>query len=171
MRPDDLLTIQMIVKRSGLPASALRYYEERGLISSTRAGSNHRRYQRSVLRRLAFIVFAQRLGLTLEEIAGELSRLPSDHVPSGRDWARLSERWTVRIDARIAELERLKIGLSECISCGCLSLGTCRFVNPKDRAAVQGPGPRYWVGEGSSCEAECDEAPGGRTPSRRTGGK
>jgi MerR family redox-sensitive transcriptional activator SoxR len=142
-----LLTIGEVSRRSGVAASALRFYEQRGLISSERAGSGHRRYPRPVLRRIAFIVFAQRVGLSLDEIAGELARLPSERAPTRRDWSRLSRTWTVRIDERIAELERLKVGLTECIGCGCLSLERCRLANPEDRAARLGAGPRYWVGD------------------------
>jgi MerR family redox-sensitive transcriptional activator SoxR len=142
-----LLTIGEVARRSGVAASALRFYEERGLIASERAGSGHRRYPRPVLRRIAFIVFAQRIGLTLEEIGAELAGLPPERVPNRRDWSRLSRRWAARIDARIAELERLKLGLSECIGCGCLSLERCRLANPDDRAARLGPGPRYWIGD------------------------
>jgi MerR family redox-sensitive transcriptional activator SoxR len=141
------LTIAEVSRRSGVAASALRYYEQRGLISAWRATSGHRRFRREVLRRIAFIVFAQRIGLTLEEIGVELARLPQDRVPSGRDWSRLSAGWTARIDERIAELERMKEGLTGCIGCGCLSLERCRMANPDDRAARLGPGPRYWVGE------------------------
>jgi MerR family redox-sensitive transcriptional activator SoxR len=144
---DSLLTISEVARRSGVAASALRYYEERGLIESERAGSGHRRYRRSVLRRIAFIVFAQRIGLSLEEIGAELAKLPADHVPTGRDWSRLSGTWTSRIDDRIAELERLRRGLTECIGCGCLSLDRCQLSNPGDRAAGLGPGPRYWIGD------------------------
>jgi MerR family redox-sensitive transcriptional activator SoxR len=143
----ELLPITEVARRSGVAASALRFYEERGLITSERAGSGHRRYPRPVLRRIAFIVYAQRVGLTLEEIGGELARLPANHVPTRRDWARLSKKWSHRIDTRIAELERLKIGLTECIGCGCLSLDRCRLANPDDRAAARGPGPRYWIGD------------------------
>ncbi len=142
-----LLTIGEVSRRSGVATSALRFYEARGLISSERAGSGHRRYPRPVLRRIAFIVFAQRIGLTLEEIGTELSKLPPDRAPSRRDWSRLSGQWSTRIDARIAELERLKAGLTECIGCGCLSLDRCRFANPDDRAGRLGPGPRYWIGD------------------------
>lgn len=144
---EQLLTINQISRRSGVAASALRYYEERGLIASERAGSGHRRFPRWVLRRIAFIVFAQRLGMSLEEVGAELARLPSDHVPTGQDWSQLSQRWTHRVDERINELKRLKIGLTECISCGCLSLERCQLVNPDDRASRLGPGPRYWVGK------------------------
>jgi MerR family transcriptional regulator, redox-sensitive transcriptional activator SoxR len=143
----DLLTIGEVSRRSGVAASALRFYEERGLIAAERAGGGHRRFPRPVLRRIAFIVFAQRVGLSLHEIAAELSKLPPDRAPTRRDWARLSSGWTERIDDRIAELERLKAGLTECIGCGCLSLDRCRLANPGDRAAGLGPGPRYWVGD------------------------
>ena len=143
----DLLTIGDVAKRSGVAASALRFYEERGLISSERAGSGHRRFARPVLRRIAFIVFAQRVGLTLEEIGAELAKLPPDRAPARDDWSRLSSTWTERIDERIAELQRLKLGLTECIGCGCLSLDRCQLANPGDRAARSGPGPRYWVGD------------------------
>jgi MerR family redox-sensitive transcriptional activator SoxR len=142
-----LLTIGEVSRRSGVASSALRFYEERGLIVSERAGSGHRRYPRPVLRRIAFIVFAQRIGLTLDEIGRELAKLPPDRAPTRRDWSRLSGGWTARIDQRIAELERLKEGLTECIGCGCLSLERCKLANPDDRAARQGPGPRYWVGD------------------------
>ena len=146
-RVPDLITIGEVARRSGVAASALRFYEERGLIASERSGSGHRRYQRPVLRRIAFIVFAQRVGLTLDEIAAELDELPPDRVPNRRDWSQLSRRWAARIDERIAELERLKGGLTECIGCGCLSLDRCHLANPEDRAAGRGPGPRYWIGD------------------------
>jgi MerR family transcriptional regulator, redox-sensitive transcriptional activator SoxR len=145
--PDDLLTIGDVAKRSGVAASALRFYEQRGLIESERAGSGHRRYRRPVLRRIAFIVFAQRIGLSLAEIGAELAKLPPDRAPNRRDWARLSRGWATRIDERIAELERLRLGLTECIGCGCLSLDRCQLANPGDRAAGFGPGPRYWIGD------------------------
>ncbi len=147
VRVNELMTIGEVARRSGVASSALRFYEERGLIGSERAGSGHRRYPRSVLRRIAFVVFAQRVGLSLEEIGGELAKLPPDRAPTKRDWSRLSRGWTARIDERIAELERLKLGLTECIGCGCLSLERCRLANPGDRAARLGPGPRYWVGD------------------------
>jgi MerR family transcriptional regulator, redox-sensitive transcriptional activator SoxR len=142
-----LLTIGEVARRSGVAASALRFYEARGLIASERAGSGHRRYPRPALRRIAFIVFAQRIGLSLDEIGAELARLPRDRAPTRGDWSRLARRWAARIDQRIAELERLKLGLAECIGCGCLSLERCRLANPGDRAARLGPGPRYWIGD------------------------
>src|SRR2546421_13056726 len=118
----ELLTIGDVSRRSGVASSALRFYEERGLIHSERAGSGHRRYPRAVLRRVAFIVFAQRIGLTLREIGSELAKLPPDRAPTRRDWSSLSRTRSVRIDQRIAQLERLKLGLEGCMRCGCLSL-------------------------------------------------
>ena len=144
---DDLLLISDVARRSGVAASALRFYEERGLITSERTGGGQRRYPRSVLRRIAFIVFAQRVGLTLEEIGTELAKLPPHRAPTGRDWSRLSNAWTSRIDERIEELERLRAGLTECIGCGCLSLDRCQLSNPGDWAGRLGPGPRYWIGD------------------------
>jgi MerR family redox-sensitive transcriptional activator SoxR len=141
------LTISEVARRSGVASSALRFYEERGLIASERVGSGHRRYPRAVLRRIAFIVFAQRVGLSLDEIGAELAELPADRVPTRRDWSRLSQDWRERIDERIAELERLRVGLTECIGCGCLSLDRCALSNPGDRAGRVGAGPRYWLGE------------------------
>jgi MerR family redox-sensitive transcriptional activator SoxR len=143
---EPMLTITDVSRRSGVASSALRFYEERGLIRSERAGSGHRRYPRSVLRRVAFIVFAQRIGLSLDEIAAELARLPSDRIPTRRDWSRLSGQWKKRIDQRIAELERLRLGLTECIGCGCLSVDRCALANPADMVGRRGPGPRYWMG-------------------------
>jgi MerR family redox-sensitive transcriptional activator SoxR len=143
----ELLTIGEVARRSGVATSALRFYEERGLISSERNSSGHRRYARPVIRRIAFIVFAQRIGLSLDEVGAELAKLPENRVPKRSDWAKLSGSWTARIDERIAELERLRAGLTECIGCGCLSLDRCKLANPGDRAASQGPGPRYWVGD------------------------
>src|SRR5207248_3929072 len=105
-----------------------------------------RRYPRSVLRRIAFIVFAQRIGLSLDEIGAALARLPSERIPTRGDWARLSGAWKKRIDQRIAELQRLRDGLTECIGCGCLSIDRCALANPADRAGRAGPGPRYWFG-------------------------
>jgi MerR family transcriptional regulator, redox-sensitive transcriptional activator SoxR len=143
----ELLTITEVSRRSGLASSALRFYEQRGLLRSERAGSGHRRYPRAVLRRIAFIVFAQKMGLHLEEIATELAKLPENRVPQSSDWARLSGSWTRRIDERIAELQRLRVGLTQCIGCGCLSLKQCQLANPADYAAGLGPGPRYLLSD------------------------
>jgi MerR family transcriptional regulator, redox-sensitive transcriptional activator SoxR len=143
----SLLTISEVARRSGVAASALRFYEDKGLIKSERAGSGHRRYPRAVLRRIAFIVFAQRIGMTLDEVAAELTKLPEHRVPEGSDWAKLSRGWTSRIDERIALLTRLRESLTGCIGCGCLSLDRCQLANPGDRAGRAGPGPRYWLSD------------------------
>ena len=142
---DDLLTIAEVSRRSGVASSALRFYEEKGLVISERSGKGHRRFSRAVLRRIAFIVFAQKIGLSLAEIREELSKLPSNRVPERSDWAKLSGNWGKRINQRIAELERLKAGLTQCIGCGCLSLEQCQLANPGDRVARYGSGPRYWI--------------------------
>jgi MerR family transcriptional regulator, redox-sensitive transcriptional activator SoxR len=144
---NDLMKIGELAARSGVAASALRYYEQRGLIAAERGAAGHRCYPRTVLRRVAFIVFAQRIGLSLEEIAAELARLPADRAPTGADWSRLSATWTERIDRRIAELQRLRRGLTDCIGCGCLSMERCAFANPGDQAARLGAGPRYWIAD------------------------
>jgi MerR family transcriptional regulator, redox-sensitive transcriptional activator SoxR len=143
----ERLTIGQLSRRSGVATSALRFYEERGLIHSERNPSGYRHYPRAAIRRVAFIVFAQRIGLTLEEVAASLAQLPENAVPSRSDWARLSADWTRRIEVRIMELQRLQVGLTECIGCGCLSLDRCRLANPGDRAAGCGAGPRYWIGD------------------------
>jgi MerR family transcriptional regulator, redox-sensitive transcriptional activator SoxR len=140
-----MLSIGSLAKRSGVATSALRFYEELGLIRSERNSSGHRRYAQAVIRRVAFIVFAQKVGMTLEEIGTELAKLPSQRVPERSDWAKLSGGWTRRIDERIRELERLRAGITECIGCGCLSLDRCRLANPGDRAARRGAGPRFWI--------------------------
>jgi MerR family redox-sensitive transcriptional activator SoxR len=145
--PADPLTIGELAERSGVAASALRFYEERGLIASERNEAGHRRYPRPVLRRVAFIVFAQRVGLSLDEIGDELQKLPSDRAPQRGDWEVVSEAWRARIDERIAELEALRDSLTSCIGCGCLSLDRCQLSNPGDRAARHGPGPRFWQGD------------------------
>jgi MerR family redox-sensitive transcriptional activator SoxR len=140
-----------IARRSGVAASALRFYEERGLIKSVRVGSGHRRYPRAVFRRIAFIVFAQKIGLRLDEIGAELRKLPEGkEAPGADEWARLTVGWQERIDERIAELERLRDSLTECIGCGCLSFESCSLSNPGDRVGRYGPGPRFWVGEAPS---------------------
>jgi MerR family redox-sensitive transcriptional activator SoxR len=142
---DDALTISEVSRRSGVATSALRFYEDQGLIHAERTDAGHRRYPRAVIRRVAFVVFAQRIGLSLDEIRRELAKLPKHRVPERTDWAKLSAGWTSRIDERIAELERLRAGLTECIGCGCLSLDRCRLANPGDRVGRRGPGPRYWM--------------------------
>ncbi len=137
------LTIGELAARSGLATSALRYYEELGLIASERTAGGQRRYPRTTLRRVAFVRAAQRVGLTLEEARTALAELPADRTPNAADWARVARSWQRRIDAQIADLERLRDSLTGCIGCGCLSLTRCRIYNPDDTAAAAGPGARY----------------------------
>ena len=165
----ELLTIGEVARRSGVAASALRYYEDRGLITSERTGAAHRRYPRAVIRRVAFIVFAQRVGLTLEEIGDELAKLPTTAfraVATGRRSRRLARR----IDARIAELQRLRDRLTSCIGCGCLSLDKCAYVNPDDRLANRGPGPAAWTRRRSGPSSSARSLARERVDARRPGG-
>ncbi len=137
------LTIGAISKRTGVAASALRFYEAEGLIHATRTPGGQRRYSRATIRRVSFIRVAQQVGLTLDEVRSALASLPDNRTPTQRDWERLSNSWRPRIDAQIAMLERLRDRLGSCIGCGCLSLRGCRLLNPGDQAAQRGPGPRY----------------------------
>jgi MerR family redox-sensitive transcriptional activator SoxR len=144
---EDLLTIGEVARRAGLAASAIRFYESRGLIHADRTSSGQRRFRRDVLRRIACIRIAQRVGLSLEEIVSALDGLPADRAPSPEDWRRLTRGWGERIDQRIALLEALRGGLTSCIGCGCLSLRTCTLSNPGDVAAALGAGPQYLLDE------------------------
>jgi MerR family redox-sensitive transcriptional activator SoxR len=144
---EDLLTIGEVARRAGLAASAIRFYESRGLIHAERTSSGQRRFRRDVLRRIACIRIAQRVGLSLEEIVSALDGLPADRAPSPEDWRRLTRGWGARIDQRIALLEALRGGLTSCIGCGCLSLRTCALSNPGDVAATLGAGPQYLLDE------------------------
>ena len=146
-RKDDRITIGALADRSGVATSAIRYYDELGLVRSERTSGGHRVFPRHALRRLALIRVAQRLGLSLEEIAAALADLPVDHAPTKADWARLSKAWRSRLDARIADLESLRDDLTSCIGCGCLSLATCGLYNPRDVAASAGDGPRFLLGD------------------------
>ena len=128
----DRLTVAEVSRRSGFAPSALRFYEAEGLIEAERTAGNQRRYQRPVLRRLAFVRAASVVGLSLEEIRAELATLPTGRSPSKADWTRISRHWRGRIDEQIAALERLRDGLTSCIGCGCLSLTRCRLSNPQD---------------------------------------
>lgn len=144
------LTIGEVAERSGVPHTALRFYEQRALISSTRTEGNQRRYPRDVLRRVAFIRIAQRVGLSLEEIAEALSTLPRERTPTVRDWERLGRRWREELDERVRLLEALRDDLTSCIGCGCLSLQRCHLYNPADGAAHLGAGARYLLGDAST---------------------
>lgn len=146
-RLPDRITIGDLAARSGVAGSALRFYEERGLISSERTSGNHRVYMRPTLRRVAFIRAAQAVGLSLDEIVQALATLPQDRTPIKRDWERLSTLWRARLDERIAEMVRLRDGLSGCIGCGCLSLRRCRLLNREDRMGERGAGARYLLGD------------------------
>lgn len=142
------LSIGEFAARAGVSVATLRFYEERGLVHSTRNAGNQRRYLRAELRRVAFVKAAQHVGLTLGEIEQEMATLPDGRVPTRADWTRLSRSWRPRLDARIAELQRLRDGLDGCIGCGCLSLRSCVLYNPGDRAGLDGSGARYIESEG-----------------------
>jgi len=134
------LSIGELSARSGVATPALRFYEDRGLISSTRNAGNQRRYEQAVLRRIAFIRTAQRVGLSLDEISSALATLPDNRTPTKADWTRLSRTWRGRLDEQIERIERLRDRLDGCIGCGCLSLRTCALNNPGDEVADRGPG-------------------------------
>lgn len=142
-RRSDHLPIGEVAERAGVAASALRYYEEQGLLAAQRRPGGAREYPRSVLRRLAFIRAAQNVGLSLDEIRIALHALPDARTPTAADWARLSRTWQARLDEQIAGLVALRDGLTTCIGCGCLSLRRCALSNPGDTAAQNGPGARY----------------------------
>jgi MerR family redox-sensitive transcriptional activator SoxR len=137
----DLLTIGALSDRTGIAHSALRYYEDVGLIHPIRSAGGQRRYRRSTIRRVSFVRVAQQVGLSLEEIRAALDSLPDGRTPTEKDWQRLSASWRPRLDAQIALLERLRDRLDSCIGCGCLSLRTCQLANPDDQVARRGPGP------------------------------
>jgi MerR family redox-sensitive transcriptional activator SoxR len=146
MDTHDVLSIGEVVDRSGFAASALRYYERAGLIEATRTGGQQRRYERSVLRRLAFIRAARNIGLSLDEVRAALERLPAGRTPNRADWTRMSRSWRHRLNEQIEALVQLRDGLDSCIGCGCLSLQRCRLSNPGDVAAGAGPGAAYLPG-------------------------
>ncbi|MEV4758765.1 redox-sensitive transcriptional activator SoxR [Micromonospora sp. NPDC049559] len=138
----EKLTIGELAVRSGVAASALRYYERLGLIRAARTGGNQRRYDRAELRRVAFIRISQQVGISLDEIKEALDSLPESRTPSRADWARLSALWQDRLDEKIRMLSKLRDNLTGCIGCGCLSLKRCALYNPEDRLAAEGPGAR-----------------------------
>ena len=144
---DHLLAIGALAERTGVSISAIRFYEGKGLITSERASSGHRRFRKSVIRRLSFILISQRLGYSLDEIKDQLDRLPDKRTPTERDWNRLAHEFATDIEQRIAGLQLLRDKLDECIGCGCLSLEKCRMWNPDDAAAELGDGPRYLLGD------------------------
>ena len=144
---DTWLSIGDLARRSGVAASALRFYEAEGLISGGRSGAGRRQYPRHVMRRVAFIRAAQAVGLGLADIRAALQGLPDARTPNQADWRRLSSTWQPLLDARIQALTRLRDQLSSCIGCGCLSLKACALYNPQDQAAGRGPGARYLAGD------------------------
>ncbi len=144
----ERLTIGQVAERTGVAASALRFYEDEGLLGPERTAAGHRRYPRELLRRVSFIRAAQEVGITLAEVREALDRLPDERTPTKQDWARLSSAWRDRLDDRIAALERLRDRLDGCIGCGCLSLERCQIVNRDDVAAAEGPGPRRLLADG-----------------------
>ena len=141
----DLIPIGDMARRTGLSVSAIRFYEDKGLVEPVRTGGNQRRFLRSDIRRLSFILFAQQLGLSLGEIDAVMRKLPHGRTPNAKDWRVISASIRDRIDARIAELERTRDRLDGCIGCGCLSLKTCRLYNKDDHLGAQGPGPRQVI--------------------------
>jgi MerR family redox-sensitive transcriptional activator SoxR len=143
MKDTDLVPIGELAGRAGMAASALRFYETQDLISSVRSGGGQRRYERSTLRRLAFIRAAQNVGLSLDEVREALATLPAGRTPTKADWARLSQTWRTRLDEQIAGLTALRDGLTACIGCGCLSLRRCQLSNPDDAVSMAGAGARY----------------------------
>lgn len=148
-----MLTIGEVAERANVATSALRFYEREGLISSTRSEGGQRRYRSDVLRRVAFIRAAQRVGLSLEEIRAALNTLPQNRTPTAADWRRLSRSWRPLLDRRISELVRVRDKLDTCIGCGCLSLRVCSLLNPHDVAASEGPGPRWLLDEETASPA------------------
>lgn len=141
------LSIGEIAARTGLAVSAIRYYEEEGLIAPWRNAAGRRRFQRADIRRLSFVMIAQQFGFTLPQIRVELDRLPRHRAPTKVDWARISTTFRKDLDTRIARLQKLRDTLDGCIGCGCLSLEACALYNPKDRASARGTGPRYLLGD------------------------
>lgn len=143
------LTIGDLAARTGLAVSAIRHYEEKGILAPLRNAGGHRRYARADIRRLSFAMIAQRLGFSLAEIAGHMAGLPAHRAPSREDWARISAGFQASIQARIASLTQLRDQLDGCIGCGCLSLDKCALWNTEDAVARKGPGPRYLMGDHS----------------------
>ena len=143
----DRVTIGEFARRAGVAASALRYYEQQGLISSERTVGGQRRYPRVMLRRVAFIRAAQTVGLSLAEVRTALAKLPDERTPNKADWNKVSATWIRHVDERIAELEQLRATLNSCVGCGCLSLRTCRLYNPEDTAVTRGAGARWLLGD------------------------
>lgn len=147
LRAQDLLSIGELAERTGLAVSAIRYYEAEGLVSAIRNAGGHRRFPRSDIRRLSFVLIAQQFGFSIEQIRAQLQTLPDERTPTKKDWERISRRFRRALDDKIETLQRLRDHLDGCIGCGCLSLRRCRLYNPEDRARCLGTGPRYLLGD------------------------
>jgi MerR family redox-sensitive transcriptional activator SoxR len=147
MHRSDLIAIGELAARTGVAVSAIRFYEAKGLVAALRTRGGQRRFLRADIRRISFILIAQQMGLSLEEIGAELARLPAGRNPNAADWARISAGLRARIAAQIAALERTQELLGNCIGCGCLSLKNCKLYNARDKAAQRGAGPRYVLGD------------------------
>ena len=144
------ISIGTLARRTGLAVSAIRYYETQGLISSERTSGGQRRFLRSDIRRLSFVMISQQFGFSIADIREALSQLPDGRTPNEADWARMAQGFRRHLDAKIATLEKLRDNLDGCIGCGCLSLKRCALYNPNDQAADKGSGPRYLMGDSAS---------------------
>jgi MerR family transcriptional regulator, redox-sensitive transcriptional activator SoxR len=166
----DVLTIGELAERAGVAPSALRFYEQQGLIASFRSEGGQRRFEREVLRRVSFIRIAQQLGVSLDEIRQSMASLPDGRTPTKADWERLARSWRARLNERIATLEKLRDNLGDCIGCGCLSLKACALYNSADGAAALGAGPRYLLGDSAvdiiATSSSGEQLPGDQQPVR-----
>lgn len=147
--PSDLLSIGQLAARTGLSVSAIRFYETKGLVTPFRNAGGQRRFHRSDIRRLSFVLISQQLGLPIREIVAALKRLPENRVPTQKDWAKISREFRNELDDRISALSKIRDNLDGCIGCGCLSLKKCRLYNPDDKASILGPGPRHLISKES----------------------
>ena len=155
------LTVGQVAQRSGVAISTLHFYESRGLIRSRRSGGNQRRYARDVLRRIGFIRVSQQVGISLDDIRRALEELPDSRTPTEEDWARLAKAWREDLDSRIVQLLRLRDNLTDCIGCGCLTIGSCRLYNPYDKLGSEGPGPRRLLAEAAEIRSRIGSANSG----------
>lgn len=147
MKANDVISIGELARRTGVSVSAIRFYEARGLVESFRSAGGQRRFLRSHIRRISFVRIAQQLGLSIDDIAGQLAALPNSRTPDAADWSRIGEAVRSLLDNKIAQLSRTRDLLDGCIGCGCLSLKTCGLYNPGDKAGTKGAGPRYLMGD------------------------
>jgi len=147
LRASDRLSIGQLAERTGLSVSAIRFYETKGLVIAERNAGGQRRFLRSDIRRLSFVMIAQQFGFTIDQIRTQLQKLPEQRTPNKKDWARISRHFRRELDAKIETLSNLRDQLDGCIGCGCLSLKKCTLYNPEDRAKRHGAGPRYLLGD------------------------